>query len=144
MMTKLEMPVSGTGSNSATAALLASGGAPTTSQMITSTGVPMKSDDPLLSPKSPSTTITTATGATVTVASGVAGSGATMLDPAATNTIFGAGPETAQDNGSIESDDLGPVPRDRCNTWPLRRTKIDLNSQTSPLIHEQILEEETE
>ncbi|VDM98471.1 unnamed protein product [Thelazia callipaeda] len=41
-------------------------------------------------------------------------------------------------------EDLGPVSRDRCNTWPMRRAQLDINVQTSPLIHEQILEEETE
>lgn len=41
-------------------------------------------------------------------------------------------------------DELGPVSRDRCNTWPLRRSQLDINAQTSPLIHEQIPEEEAE
>ncbi|CAG9531401.1 unnamed protein product [Cercopithifilaria johnstoni] len=41
-------------------------------------------------------------------------------------------------------EDLGPVSRDRCNTWPMRRPELDINAQTSPLIHEQIPEEETE
>lgn len=41
-------------------------------------------------------------------------------------------------------EDLGPVSRDRCNTWPMRRPQLDINAQTSPLIHEQIPEEETE
>uniref|UniRef100_A0A0R3RXA6 Uncharacterized protein n=1 Tax=Elaeophora elaphi TaxID=1147741 RepID=A0A0R3RXA6_9BILA len=41
-------------------------------------------------------------------------------------------------------EDLGPVSRDRCNTWPMRRPQLDINAHTSPLIHEQIPEEETE
>jgi hypothetical protein len=40
-------------------------------------------------------------------------------------------------------DDLDPMPRDRCNTWPLRRPTLDINAQTSPLIHDRIPEEET-
>ncbi|VDM23139.1 unnamed protein product [Wuchereria bancrofti] len=39
---------------------------------------------------------------------------------------------------------MGPVSRDRCNTWPMRRPQLDINAQTSPLIHEQIPEEEAE
>ncbi|KAI6178484.1 hypothetical protein M3Y98_00505600 [Aphelenchoides besseyi] len=38
-------------------------------------------------------------------------------------------------------DTLEPVSRDRCNTWPLRRPNLDLNAQTSPLMHERIVEE---
>ncbi|KAI6203120.1 hypothetical protein M3Y94_00519700 [Aphelenchoides besseyi] len=38
-------------------------------------------------------------------------------------------------------DSLEPVSRDRCNTWPLRRPNLDLNAQTSPLMHERIVEE---
>ncbi|KAM3721568.1 Forkhead box protein [Dirofilaria immitis] len=41
-------------------------------------------------------------------------------------------------------EDLGPISRDRCNTWPMRRPQLDINAQTSPLIHEQIPEEETD
>ncbi|CAI4228184.1 unnamed protein product [Auanema sp. JU1783] len=41
-------------------------------------------------------------------------------------------------------EDLTPVSRDRCNTWPLPRPSLDLNPQTSPLIHEQIPEEDNE
>uniref|UniRef100_A0A914Z402 Fork-head domain-containing protein n=1 Tax=Panagrolaimus superbus TaxID=310955 RepID=A0A914Z402_9BILA len=40
-------------------------------------------------------------------------------------------------------DDLDAMPRDRCNTWPLRRPTLDINAQTSPLIHDRIPEEET-
>ncbi|CAI4228183.1 unnamed protein product [Auanema sp. JU1783] len=41
-------------------------------------------------------------------------------------------------------EDLTPVSRDRCNTWPLPRPSLDLNPQTSPLIHEQIPEEDND
>lgn len=49
-----------------------------------------------------------------------------------------------QDSSAMECDDIGPISRDRCNTWPLRRPQIDINPQTSPLIHERIPEEENE
>jgi hypothetical protein len=39
-------------------------------------------------------------------------------------------------------DDLEPQSRDRSNTWPLRRPNFD--TQTSPLIHEQIPEEDVD
>lgn len=39
-------------------------------------------------------------------------------------------------------DDLDPIPRDRCNTWPMRRPNLDINNQTSPLIHDRIPEED--
>uniref|UniRef100_A0A914VBC1 Fork-head domain-containing protein n=1 Tax=Plectus sambesii TaxID=2011161 RepID=A0A914VBC1_9BILA len=39
-------------------------------------------------------------------------------------------------------EDLEPLARDRCNTWPLRRPNLDINAQTSPLIHELIPEGE--
>ncbi|KHJ99458.1 hypothetical protein OESDEN_00567 [Oesophagostomum dentatum] len=41
-------------------------------------------------------------------------------------------------------EDIGPMSRDRCNTWPMRRPQLDVNAQTSPLIHEQIPEEDGE
>lgn len=44
----------------------------------------------------------------------------------------------------LGKEDLGPVSRDRCNTWPMRRPQLDINAQTSPLIHEEIPEEEAE
>lgn len=39
-------------------------------------------------------------------------------------------------------EDLEPLSRDRSNTWPLRRPQLDINAQTSPLIHELIPEGE--
>jgi len=45
-------------------------------------------------------------------------------------------------NGDEFEDELGPMIRDRSNTWPLRRPNLDINNQTSPLIHDQIPEEE--
>lgn len=50
----------------------------------------------------------------------------------------------AMTSATIEVDDLEPEPRDRCNTWPLQRPAGDLSHQTSPLIHEQIPEEDSE
>uniref|UniRef100_A0A183CIR2 Fork-head domain-containing protein n=1 Tax=Globodera pallida TaxID=36090 RepID=A0A183CIR2_GLOPA len=47
--------------------------------------------------------------------------------------------------GTEPLEELEPLARDRCNTWPLRRA-MGLeggNSQTSPLIHERIPEEES-
>ncbi|KAK6726077.1 hypothetical protein RB195_004408 [Necator americanus] len=41
-------------------------------------------------------------------------------------------------------EEMGPLSRDRCNTWPMRRPQLDVNAQTSPLIHEQIPEEDGE
>ncbi|KJH51284.1 fork head domain protein [Dictyocaulus viviparus] len=43
---------------------------------------------------------------------------------------------------SEAGEDVTPLSRDRCNTWPLRRSQLDVNAQTSPLIHEQIPEED--
>ncbi|CAK5085542.1 unnamed protein product [Meloidogyne enterolobii] len=44
--------------------------------------------------------------------------------------------------GDLE--ELEPVPRDRCNTWPMRRAmSIEGQAQTSPLIHDRIPEEES-
>ncbi|CAD6184156.1 unnamed protein product [Caenorhabditis auriculariae] len=50
-------------------------------------------------------------------------------------------PTSSQDEAM---DELGPVSRDRCNTWPMRRPNLDINAQTSPLIHEEIPEEEND
>lgn len=55
--------------------------------------------------------------------------------------IGSVGPPGMINEDSLDGD-LGPMPRDRCNTWPLRRPNLDINAQTSPLIHEQIPEEE--
>lgn len=44
--------------------------------------------------------------------------------------------------GLKEMEDLEPQPRDRCNTWPMRRPTLDINAQTSPLIHDLIPEED--
>lgn len=43
---------------------------------------------------------------------------------------------------SNELENLEAMPRDRCNTWPLRRPALDINAQTSPLIHDRIPEED--
>uniref|UniRef100_A0A8R1HNW9 Forkhead box protein O n=1 Tax=Caenorhabditis japonica TaxID=281687 RepID=A0A8R1HNW9_CAEJA len=42
------------------------------------------------------------------------------------------------------ADDMEPVPRDRCNTWPMRRPQLDPPAHSSPLIHEQIPEEDSD
>lgn len=47
-----------------------------------------------------------------------------------------AGPPT------VDLEDFEPQPRDRCNTWPLQKPAGDLSHHTSPLIHEEIPEEE--
>ncbi|VDM61682.1 unnamed protein product [Angiostrongylus costaricensis] len=54
----------------------------------------------------------------------------------------GAGAFSSSDAKAV--DDIRPVSRDRCNTWPMRRPQLDVNAQTSPLIHEQIPEENEE
>ncbi|VDO35019.1 unnamed protein product [Onchocerca flexuosa] len=64
-----------------------------------------------------------------------------------TPSSSGLGPTGAVPVENVTStgkEELGPVSRDRCNTWPMRRPQLDINAQTSPLIHEQIPEEETE
>uniref|UniRef100_A0A1I7VYQ1 Fork-head domain-containing protein n=1 Tax=Loa loa TaxID=7209 RepID=A0A1I7VYQ1_LOALO len=55
-----------------------------------------------------------------------------------------AGVMPVEGTNAAGKEDLGPVSRDRCNTWPMRRSQLDINAQTSPLIHEQIPEEETD
>ncbi|WKX88216.1 hypothetical protein Q1695_008111 [Nippostrongylus brasiliensis] len=50
----------------------------------------------------------------------------------------------ASDGGGDSGEEIGPLSRDRCNTWPVRRPQLDVNAQTSPLIHEQIPEEDGE
>ncbi|CAI2299686.1 unnamed protein product [Caenorhabditis sp. 36 PRJEB53466] len=41
-------------------------------------------------------------------------------------------------------DEMEPVPRDRCNTWPMRRPQLEPPPHSSPMIHEQIPEEEAD
>ncbi|CAL2028640.1 unnamed protein product [Caenorhabditis brenneri] len=40
------------------------------------------------------------------------------------------------------NDDLEPIPRDRCNTWPMRRPQLEPPLNGSPMIHDQIPEED--
>lgn len=122
MMTKLEMPASGSGTGTSTTAILTSGGTPTTSRLMSSSALPMKVDETSVAQQSTS--------------------GVSLLGSGTRYRMPNASP--IQENGAIESDDLGPVSRDRCNTWPLRRPQLDINAQTSPLIHKQIPEEENE
>lgn len=42
----------------------------------------------------------------------------------------------------VDVEDFEPQPRDRCNTWPLQKPAGDLGHNTSPLIHEEIPEED--
>lgn len=53
---------------------------------------------------------------------------------------------TNNNNGSVppvvDVEDFEPTTRDRCNTWPLQKPAGDLGHNTSPLIHEEIPEEE--
>ncbi|EGT60354.1 hypothetical protein CAEBREN_07990 [Caenorhabditis brenneri] len=42
------------------------------------------------------------------------------------------------------NDDLEPIPRDRCNTWPMRRPQLEPPLNGSPMIHDQIPEEDPE
>lgn len=44
---------------------------------------------------------------------------------------------------TVDLEDFEPVPRDRCNTWPLQKPSGDLAHHTSPLIHEEIPEEDS-
>uniref|UniRef100_A0A915Q0Z8 Uncharacterized protein n=1 Tax=Setaria digitata TaxID=48799 RepID=A0A915Q0Z8_9BILA len=71
----------------------------------------------------------------------------TPSSSSSTSSSSGLGPSgVVPVEGTVTAgkEDLGPVSRDRCNTWPMRRPQLDINAQTSPLIHEQIPEEETE
>ncbi|KRX81500.1 Forkhead box protein O [Trichinella sp. T6] len=40
-----------------------------------------------------------------------------------------------------DGDDFDPLPRDRCNSWPLQKAHGEFAHHTSPLIHEEIPEE---
>uniref|UniRef100_A0A1I8ASM4 Uncharacterized protein n=1 Tax=Steinernema glaseri TaxID=37863 RepID=A0A1I8ASM4_9BILA len=65
----------------------------------------------------------------------------TRLEDVGTNGIPSTGfPQPMQ----TEEDELSAQTRDRSNTWPLRRPNLDINAQTSPLIHEQIPEEDND
>ncbi|CAI5438049.1 unnamed protein product [Caenorhabditis angaria] len=66
-------------------------------------------------------------------------------DPYVGANVMGGGPDQIPMLGGPPSDhELGPMARDRCNTWPMRRPQLDGGGtqQTSPLIHDQIPEEE--
>lgn len=68
------------------------------------------------------------------------------------NNAPGLSSKTGSDETDIRStippqmsnklENLEAMPRDRCNTWPLRRPTLDINVQTSPLIHDRIPEED--
>ncbi|KAI1726849.1 forkhead domain-containing protein [Ditylenchus destructor] len=67
------------------------------------------------------------------------------------NMCYGIGADSPSKSGCIgmpgapigdDIDEFEAMPRDRCNTWPLRRPTLDINAQTSPLIHDRIPEED--
>lgn len=65
-----------------------------------------------------------------------------MLTPTAGVMLNYGSPELHFKNADDFCDDLEPMIRNRSNTWPLRRTVLETNSQASPLMHDQIPEEE--
>ncbi|KAK6034796.1 hypothetical protein COOONC_27701 [Cooperia oncophora] len=68
-----------------------------------------------------------------------------MTPVTASGGAINVGPTSASSDGGGDSgEEMGPLSRDRCNTWPMRRPQLDVNAQTSPLIHEQIPEEDGE
>jgi forkhead box protein O3 len=56
------------------------------------------------------------------------------------NVMYGS-PDMSYNRNEELTEDLEPMTRDRCNTWPMRRPTLDINAQTSPLIHDRIEEE---
>lgn len=71
---------------------------------------------------------------------GQLGGGDVYMTPVSVATTGATGAASDGDSG----EEIGPLSRDRCNTWPMRRPQPDGNAQTSPLIHEQIPEEDGE
>ncbi|EFP03111.1 hypothetical protein CRE_28481 [Caenorhabditis remanei] len=55
---------------------------------------------------------------------------------------FGADAFMSTPDDVMMNDDLEPIPRERCNTWPMRRPVLDHPVNTNSLIHEQIPEED--
>ncbi|KAK6029787.1 hypothetical protein OSTOST_04094 [Ostertagia ostertagi] len=75
----------------------------------------------------------------------VGNGGDVYMTPATGGGAINAGATSASSDGGGDSgEEMGPLSRDRCNTWPMRRPQLDGNAQTSPLIHEQIPEEDGE
>lgn len=57
---------------------------------------------------------------------------------------FGADTFMNTPDDVMMNDDMEPIPRDRCNTWPMRRPQLEPPLNSSPIIHEQIPEEDAE
>ncbi|XGW25097.1 hypothetical protein V3C99_006481 [Haemonchus contortus] len=73
------------------------------------------------------------------------GNGDVYMSPVAGGgTVTATTTSASSDGGGDSGEEMGPLSRDRCNTWPMRRPQLDVNAQTSPLIHEQIPEEDGE
>jgi hypothetical protein len=74
--------------------------------------------------------------------SGISDRTTTMLMPmgGGGNVMYGS-PDMSYNRNEELTEDLEPMTRDRCNTWPMRRPTLDINAQTSPLIHDRIEEE---
>ncbi len=60
------------------------------------------------------------------------------------NYNTGGGGAMMDNTADFLIDDMEPQSRDRSNTWPLRRPNLGINNQTSPLIHEEIPEEDND
>ncbi|KAL7072034.1 hypothetical protein ACQ4LE_008993 [Meloidogyne hapla] len=74
--------------------------------------------------------------------SGIGGSGCFGSGGPGTNILLHAHNFSPDVRGDLE--ELEPMPRDRCNTWPMQRAmSIEGHAQTSPLIHDRIPEEES-
>ncbi|CCD71852.1 Forkhead box protein O [Caenorhabditis elegans] len=57
---------------------------------------------------------------------------------------FGADTFMNTPDDVMMNDDMEPIPRDRCNTWPMRRPQLEPPLNSSPIIHEQIPEEDAD
>uniref|UniRef100_A0A1I7UG51 Fork-head domain-containing protein n=1 Tax=Caenorhabditis tropicalis TaxID=1561998 RepID=A0A1I7UG51_9PELO len=72
--------------------------------------------------------------------------GADASSSASTSTApisrFGADTFLNTPDDVMMNEDLEPVPRDRCNTWPMRRPQLEPSLNSSRIIHDQIPEEE--
>ncbi|KAK5985492.1 Fork-head domain-containing protein [Trichostrongylus colubriformis] len=109
-----------------------------------STQVTAISPPPLLPPQPPLPS-SGSSSASSSIGQLVANGGDVYMTPAVDGGSVSNGAASASSDGGGDSgEDIGPLSRDRCNTWPMRRPQLDVNAQTSPLIHEQIPEEDGE
>lgn len=156
MMTKLEMPVNSNGSNMSAVQLLSSSSTNSnsasrlinvTSAISTTSNSCIKMEDISISQQQSTSAINPSVLSSHTPIDNI-NSAASVNDQncinSSTNRFRLPNASPNPENNAMESDDLGPVSRDRCNTWPLRRPQLDINAQTSPLIHEQIPEEDND